>query len=132
MSDRPIAIVGASCRFPAAAGLEQFWQLLVTGGDAISEVGEERWSTRHYFHPERSEPGKSYTWSAGLINDVDLFDPSFFGISPREAMQMDPQHRLLLELVWHALEDGGVSAAKLASSGTGVYIGAASTDYSDL
>ncbi len=132
MSDGPIAIVGASCRFPGAASLEQFWQLLVAAGDAVSEVGGERWSTRFYFHPERGVPGKSYTWSAGLIPDVDLFEPSFFGISPREAMQMDPQQRLLLELVWHALEDGGVSAAKLAGSGTGVYIGASSTDYSDL
>jgi acyl transferase domain-containing protein/NADPH:quinone reductase-like Zn-dependent oxidoreductase/acyl carrier protein len=132
MSDGSIAIVGASCRFPGAASLEQFWQLLIAAGDAVSEVDHERWSTRFYFHPERSEPGKSYTWSAGLIIDFDRFEPSFFGISPREAMQMDPQQRLLLELVWHALEDGGISAAKLAGNGTGVYIGASTTDYSDL
>jgi acyl transferase domain-containing protein/acyl carrier protein len=132
MSDGPIAIVGASCRFPGAGSLEQFWQLLIAAGDAVSEVDGERWSTRFYFHPDRGEPGKSYTWSAGLIADVDMFEPSFFGISPREAMQMDPQQRLLLELVWHALEDGGVSAAKLTGSGTGVYIGASTTDYSDL
>jgi phthiocerol/phenolphthiocerol synthesis type-I polyketide synthase C len=132
MSDESIAIVGASCRFPGAGNLEQFWQLLASAGDAVTEIDSRRWSTGFYYHPERSEPGKSYTWSAGLIGDVDLFEPAFFGISPREATQMDPQQRLLLELVWHALEDAGIPAAKLSGSGTGVYVGASTTDYSDL
>ncbi len=132
MSDGSIAIVGASCRFPGADGLEAFWHLLVTGGDAVSEVDPGRWSTRFFYHPDRNQPGKSYTWSAGLIADVDQFEPSFFGISPREAVQMDPQQRLLLELVWHAIEDAGIPARRLAGSETGVYIGASATDYSDL
>src|SRR5437667_3644664 len=132
MSDGSIAIVGASCRFPGAEDLEAFWRLLASGTDAISEVDPQRWSTRFYFHPDRNERGKSYTWSAGLISGIDLFEPSFFGISPREAAQMDPQQRLLLELTWHAFEDAGISAGKIAGSATGVYIGASTTDYSDL
>jgi phthiocerol/phenolphthiocerol synthesis type-I polyketide synthase C len=132
MSDGLIAIVGASCRFPGASGLEAFWELLSSGTDAVTEVDPARWSTRFYYHPNRAEPGKSYTWSAGLLDDVDLFEPAFFGISPREAAQMDPQQRLMLELVWHAAEDAGITTAKLAGSATGVYIGASSTDYRDL
>jgi phthiocerol/phenolphthiocerol synthesis type-I polyketide synthase C len=132
MSDGSIAIVGASCRFPGADGLEAFWHLLASGGDAVSEVDPGRWSTRFFYHPDRNEPGKSYTWSAGLIGNVDQFEPSFFGISPREAAQMDPQQRLLLELVWHAIEDAGSPSRRLAGSATGVYIGASATDYSDL
>ena len=132
MSDGSIAIVGASCRFPGAPSLEAFWELLVSGTDAISEVDAGRWSTRFYYHPTYGEPGKSYTWSAGLIPDVDLFEPAFFGISPREAAQMDPQQRVLLELVWHATEDAGIPASRLAGSATGVYIGGSSTDYRDL
>src|SRR3954470_3165789 len=132
MSDGLIAIVGASCRFPGAAGLDAFWRLLISGTDAVTEVDEARWSTRFYYHPNRSEPGKSYTWSAGLLSDIDLFEPAFFGISPREAAQMDPQQRLMLELVWHAAEDAGIPTAKLAGTATGVYIGASSTDYRDL
>src|SRR4051812_1085896 len=132
MSDGSIAIIGASCRFPGAPSLDAFWELLVSGTDAISEVDAGRWSKRFWYHPTYGEPGKSYTWSAGLIPGVDLFEPGFFGISPREAAQMDPQQRILLELVWHAVEDTGVPAAKLAGSATGVYIGASSTDYRDL
>src|SRR6201981_661097 len=132
MSDGSIAIVGASCRFPGAGDLEGFWRLLDSGEDAVSEVDPQRWSTKFFDHPDRSEPGKSYTWAAGLIDNVDLFEPSFFGISPREAAQMDPQQRLLLELVWHAFEDGGSPPSKMSGSGAGVYIGASATDYSDL
>ncbi|HVC52497.1 MAG TPA: SDR family NAD(P)-dependent oxidoreductase [Stellaceae bacterium] len=132
MSDGSIAIVGASCRFPGAADLEAYWQLLVSGTDAITKVDQQRWSTRRFYHPQHGEPGKSYTWAAGLLTGVDLFDPAFFGISPREAAQMDPQQRLLLELVWHAAEDAGISAAKLAGSAAGVFIGASSTDYRDI
>src|SRR6266436_5398778 len=132
MSDGSIAIVGASCRFPGAEDLEEFWQLLASGTDAISEVDPQRWSTRFFYHPDRNEPGKSYTLAAGLISGIDLFEPSFFGISPREAAQMDPQQRLLLELAWHAIEDAGISAGKIAGSTTGDYIGASTTDYSEL
>ena len=132
MSDGSIAIVGASCRFPGAEDLEGFWRLLDSGGDAVSEVDPQRWSTKFFYHPDRSEPGKSYTWAAGLIDGVDLFEPSFFGISPREAAQMDPQQRVLLELTWHAFEDAGIPTSKISGSTTGVYIGASTTDYSDL
>src|SRR5271163_477155 len=132
MSDGSIAIIGASCRFPGASGLEAYWDLLASGTDAVSQVDASRWSTRFYYHPTRGEPAKSYTWSAGLLSDVDLFEPAFFGISPREAAQMDPQQRMLLELVWHATEDAGIPASKLAGSATGVYIGASATDYRDL
>src|SRR3954454_7147410 len=132
MSDGSIAIVGASCRFPGAPSLEAFWELLISSTDAISEVDAGRWSTRFYHHPTPGESGKSHTWSAGLISDVARFDPAFFGISPREAAQMDPQQRILLELVWHATEDAGIPASKLAGTATGVYIGASSTDYRDL
>src|SRR5258708_25300094 len=132
MTDESIAIVGASCRFPGAENLDEFWQLLASAGDAVSEVGDQRWSTRFYYHPDRSEPGKSYTWSAGLISGVYLLEASVCGISPREAAQMDPQQRLLLELAWHAFEDAGIPPSKMSGTATGVYIGASATDYSDL
>ena len=124
-----IAIVGMACRFPGASSLEAFWQILHEGRDVVGEINDDRWSTDYYYHPNPTQPGKSYTWSAGLLSGVDRFDAQFFGISPREAAQMDPQQRLLLELAWEALEDGGQLPERLARSDCSVFVGMSSTDY---
>src|SRR5207237_10911771 len=76
------------------------------------------------------EPGKSYTWAAGILDDVWSFDPAAFGISPREVEQMDPQQRLLLELTWEALEDAGIARSTLAGKPVGVFVGASAFDFS--
>jgi len=108
---------------------DQFWKALKNGKDLVSAIGEDRWGKASYYHSRQKEPGKSYTWSAGVIPDVDRFDAKFFGISPREAAEMDPQQRLLLELTWGALEDGGQVPEALAGSDCAVYVGIASNDY---
>ncbi len=119
-----------ACRFPGEADSpEAYWDVLKNGKDLVTEVSSERWGTNFYQHPDKKEPGKSYTFAAGVLPKVDEFDASFFGISPREAAQMDPQQRLLLELTWEALEDGQQIPESLAGSDCAVYIGIASTDY---
>ena len=45
---------------------------------------------------------------------------------------MDPQHRLLLETAWEALEHAGLSADRLAGSTTGVFVGLCGGDYGQL
>lgn len=129
---RPIAIIGASCRFPGADDLDAFWHLLAEGRDAITEIDDGRWSKGLYLHPRQSEAGKSYTFAAGVLKDVDRFDAGFFGMSPREALQMDPQQRLLLELVQDAIDDSGMTAARLSGSDTGVYVGVSGLEYANL
>ena len=48
-----------------------------------------------------------YVKAAPLLQRVDEFDAEFFGFSARDASLTDPQHRLLLETSWKALEDAG-------------------------
>jgi phthiocerol/phenolphthiocerol synthesis type-I polyketide synthase C len=127
----PIAIVGAACRFPGADGLEAFWGVLDQGRDVVTEVPDGRWSKDFHFHPDPAQPGKSYTWSAGVLDDVTGFDAAFFGISPREAEQIDPQQRLLLELAWEALEDAGAPASRLSGQACGVYVGLSGAEYAN-
>lgn len=125
-----VAIVGIACRFPGGIkSLDDYWDVLREGKDVVTEVPDARWSKDIYGHPGRKAAGRSYTWAAGVLPDIDKFDAAFFGISPREAAQMDPQQRLLLELTWEALEDGGFRADKLAGTDCGVYIGFASNEY---
>jgi acyl transferase domain-containing protein/acyl carrier protein len=132
MSFEPVALIGAACRFPGAPDLAAFAALLASGRDAVGEVPRTRWSRELFYHPDRSQPGKAYTYAAGCLDDVDMFDPMFFGISPREAVQMDPQQRLLLELTHEAIEDAGIDGSRLAGLPIGVYVGGSSSDYATM
>jgi acyl transferase domain-containing protein/acyl carrier protein len=128
--NKQIAIVGMACRFPGSVnGPEDFWALLRDEKDAVTHIPPERFGTDFYQHPSKREPGKSYTFSAGVLDDIAGFDAAFFGISPREARQMDPQQRLLLELAWEAFEDAGCKPRDMEGSNCAVYVGIASPDY---
>ena len=127
--NRSVAIIGSAFRLPATTKAS-FWSDLIDGRDLISTVAADRWSSDGFFHPHKTNPGSAYTFRAGSVGDVSLFDTSFFGISPREAAQMDPQQRLLLELSWEAFEDAGIKPSTMRGSRCGVYIGIASADYS--
>ncbi len=131
--DEPIAVIGIGCRFPGGADSPaSFWELLCDGVDAIREVPRDRWDVDAYYDPDPDAPGKSYSRWGGFLDRVDLFDPQFFGIAPREARRMDPQHRLLLEVAWEALENAGQAPSGLAGSQTGVFVGITSTSYAHL
>ncbi|RKS68199.1 tylactone synthase/type I polyketide synthase PikAI [Actinomadura pelletieri DSM 43383] len=128
-ADESVAIIGMSCRLPRSPDPAAFWRLLCEGRDAISETPGDRWDVPGREPGSVPPPGARY---AGLLDHVDRFDPGFFGISPREAVEMDPQQRLALELGWEALEDAAIVPGTLASSRTGVFVGAIADDYAIL
>ena len=126
-----LAIIGIGCRFPGDANdPETYWSILQNGVDAPVEVPPDRWDLRMYYDPEPGKPGKTNVRHGGFVKNIDRFDANFFGISPREASRMDPQQRLILEVGWEALEDGGQVLERLSGSSTGVFVGMSSFDYS--
>ncbi len=128
----PLAIVGAACRLPGAPDLAAFARLLAQGRDAVTEIPADRFAKARFLHPRRGEPARSYSFAAGIIDDVLGFDAAAFGLSPREAEEMDPQQRLLLEVAHHAFEDAGWPVDALAGRSIGVFIGASSHDHAEL
>jgi acyl transferase domain-containing protein len=115
----PIAVIGMSCRFPDADGVDAYWELLREGrGARIGDVPAERFS---------SEPGPDDAFyqprQGAFLPDVAGWDAEFFGFPAREALRMDPQQRLLMELAWEAMEDAGTPPPSLAGSRTGVLLG---------
>src|SRR6201994_4012773 len=123
------AVVGYAARFPGAPDTHEFWGVLRDGRDAISEVPADRWDVDEFFDADPAAPGKVVTRRAGFVDDVTGFDAPFFGMSTREVRMLDPQHRLLLETAWRAVEHSGTAPTALAGTNTGVYVGLATHDY---
>jgi acyl transferase domain-containing protein/NADPH:quinone reductase-like Zn-dependent oxidoreductase/acyl carrier protein len=123
------AIVGYAARFPGAQNASEFWDVLRDGRDATSEVPKDRWDVDEFFDAEPGVPGKVVTRRAGFVDDVTGFDAPFFGMSTREVRMMDPQHRLLLETAWRAVEHSGTAPTDLANTNAGVFVGLATHDY---
>lgn len=129
----PIAIVGAGCRLPAGIDdLAAYWAFLRAGCEARREVPRDRWDADAYYDADPSVPGTMVSRYGGFRERIDGFDAGFFGISPREAEEIDPQHRMLLEVAWEALEDAGQPPTELAGTRTGVFVGVMNADYGKL
>jgi acyl transferase domain-containing protein/NADPH:quinone reductase-like Zn-dependent oxidoreductase/SAM-dependent methyltransferase/acyl carrier protein len=128
-----IAIIGIGCRFPGRANdIQSFWKLLVDGREVVGEVPPDRWNIERFFDEEAGLPGKSIARRGGFLDGIDQFDPQFFGISPREAPYVDPQHRLLLETAWEAIEDAGLVLDLDRGTDLGVFVGISHNDYQGI
>lgn len=129
-----VAIIGIGCRFPGAPNPRALWQLICGGGDAISQVPADRYNIDAVYDPHPATPGKVMSRYGGFLEQIDQFDAAFFGISPREATKMDPQHRLLMEVAWEAMEDAGQLPHTLTEEeklNIGCFIGVITGDYWD-
>ena len=114
-----LAIVGMSGRFPGAANIEEFWSHLKTGHDALRRFTKEELIScgvppEVYDHPD-------YVPAGQVCDDIDLFDAAFFGIGKLEAVVMDPQHRVFMEVAWHAMESAGYAPRDGTPTACGVF-----------
>lgn len=126
ISDKEIAIIGMSGLFPGADNIDEFWNVLLYGKEALSELPKNRWKNTEF---ENINIPKAFIGRAGLITRADKFDAEFFKISPMEAKAMDPRQRTLLECVYHVVEDAGYKISDLANSKVGVFIGTENNEY---
>ncbi len=122
----PIAVIGMACRFPGGAeSPESYWDVL-RKAEPVPLVAIADRETGH-LRPSGSDGPQ--VPPAALLDDIDGFDAAFFGLTPTEAAVLDPQHRLLLEVSWEALERAGQSPERLAGTNTAVFTGIISPDY---
>ena len=127
-----IEIIGRATVAPGANSVDELQTVLTDGRCTITQIPADRWDLARFWHPAQGIPGKTYTFAAGVLDSLYNFDPAVFGLSQREALQMDPQQRIVLNLVWQALEDANLPLSKLAGERVGVYIGASNLEAGNL
>jgi polyketide synthase PksN len=131
VKDTDIAIIGIAGRFPGAENPAELWKNVVQEKSMLSKVPAERWDWRAYFGDPQKE-GKTDCCYGAFLDDVARFDALHFGISPAEAELLDPQHRILLEVAWEAVENAGYRKSALHNRRIGVFVGVEKQDYKEL
>ncbi|KAJ3480528.1 hypothetical protein NLG97_g8050 [Lecanicillium saksenae] len=134
---RPIAIIGMSCRLPGAVDTpEKLWEVVSAARNTWSRHPSHHSYGRNedaFYHPRAETLGTNHSQGGHFLNqDVAACDISFFNFTPDVAKSMDPQVRVLLEMVFEALESAGITLEMAASSLTSVFAGAMSHDYQDI
>ena len=124
-----IAIVGMSGRFPGADSLDDLWELLLSGNAMVERAPSDRLRLPG---PETGDHS-GIQWWGNFLRNPDAFDHRFFKKSSREAIAWDPQQRILLEVVYEALESAGYFGATSnpEPDDYGCYIGAVMSNYYD-
>ena len=129
----PVAVIGMACRLPGGIDSpEQLWEALLAGADLVTEVPADRWDADEYYDPERGVPGRTVSRWGAFIDDIAGFDAPFFGLDDQRATAIDPQHRLLMETSWEAVEQAGIAPSSLAGTRTGVYFGISHDDHTSI
>ncbi|MFW9261376.1 type I polyketide synthase, partial [Nostoc sp. CALU 546] len=125
-SIKGIAVIGMVGRFPGAKSIDEFWDNLCQGKESISFFSDEELEASGVDPAWLND--RNYVKAGVRLSDIEMFDAPFFDFSPKEAEIIDPQHRILLECAWEALENAGYNP----SSGkglTGVYVGTNMSNY---
>jgi len=100
-----VAVVGMAGRFPGAGSVAQLWANVVAGRESLTRFDPRTLDAAGVSAADYRQP--DYVPVRGVLPDIELFDADLFGYTPRDAEITDPQHRLLLECCWEALDAAG-------------------------
>lgn len=130
--NEPIAIIGTGCRFPGgSSSSSKLWDLLSNPRDVSSNITSTgRFNLDRFYHPEGGHNGTTNSQRGYLLEEnVRNFDAKFFSMPPGEAETVDPQQRILLEVVYEAIESAGLTIHRLSGSDTCCYVGIMCQDF---
>ncbi|MDW3191301.1 MAG: beta-ketoacyl synthase N-terminal-like domain-containing protein [Cytophagales bacterium] len=121
-----IAVIGMACRFPKSRNIQEFWEHIRAGDELVTQFSDEDLKTFGVDPKIKADPG--YVAAEAIVDEPGHFDAAFFGIPDSDAMMMDPQQRLMLEVSWNAMEDGGY-VPKDAAQNCGVFVSGGNNKY---
>ncbi|NOU16651.1 MAG: SDR family NAD(P)-dependent oxidoreductase [Bacteroidales bacterium] len=133
----PIAIIGMSGRYPLSDTLEELWEHLKAGHNCITQADTSRWNNsllRSLSKNEFYSSEKKYY--GGFLKNINKFDHQLFEVAEDRVLELTPETRMFLEIVWETFEDAGYSKDRLNElqdryqKGVGVFVGTMYNQYS--
>jgi len=118
----PIAIVGIGARLPEAQSVDTFWKNLVEGGDAFTDVTDDRWPKSVYYKAGERTPYRTYTTRGAFVRDF-VADWRRYRVPPKLIERNDPLQFMLLESALDALEDAGIDPQTVDGERVAVLMG---------
>lgn len=129
----PIAIVGMAMRLPGGIhNSTDLWKFLVNKGDARTSIPASRYNI-DAFHSASGAPGTIKTKHGYFLAEsdgLDHIDASFFSMSKAEVEKLDPQQRMLLEVVYECMENAGQTNWR--GDNIGCFVGTFGEDFQDI
>ncbi|HWQ04001.1 MAG TPA: SDR family NAD(P)-dependent oxidoreductase [Longilinea sp.] len=124
LDPKAVAIVGVGAILPDAPDANSFWKNIQSGRYSITEVPPDRWRVDLYYHPDASQPDKTYSKIGAWVRDFRL-EPQKMGIAipPRVLEQMDPAQQWAIAASYQALNDYGYPTRALDPARTAVILG---------
>ncbi|KAJ5744672.1 Male sterility NAD-binding [Penicillium manginii] len=126
LPDERIAVIGMACQLPGAGDHEAFREILKRGQSQHREVPDDRFGMETAWR----DIGK-HKWYGNFIDNHDTFDHKFFKKSPREISSTDPQHRLMLQVAYQAVEQSGYFGNDATNQPIGCFMGVGNVDYEE-
>jgi len=122
VTQEPVAIIGLGVVLPGASSVGQYWNNLVAGADAITDIPEHRRDPEFHGAPGTT-PDRTHGRRGGFVADTVDFDPLAFGIPPADIAEMEPDQVTALAAAAAAIEDAGGPTALGDRSKVGVILG---------
>ncbi|KUI67806.1 Conidial yellow pigment biosynthesis polyketide synthase [Cytospora mali] len=125
LPDDRIAVIGMAGHLPGAKDLDDFWHVLASGKSQHVEVPTDRFRMETPWRGAEADR----KWYGNFIQDHDTFDHKFFKKSPREMASTDPQHRVILQCAYQAVEQSGYFRSRDIDAHIGCYMGVGNDEY---
>ncbi|PKX89491.1 type I polyketide synthase [Aspergillus novofumigatus IBT 16806] len=128
----PIAIVGMGMRLPGGVRTaDDFWDVLIDQKDCSSEVPKTRYNIDAFYDPDKPQ---SVRTRRGYFLEEDYLekaDTNFLQLIPGfNTSELDPQQRLLMEVIWECMENAGQTGWR--GKDIGCYVGVFGEDWHEL
>jgi acyl transferase domain-containing protein len=104
----PVAIIGLACRYGGdIKNSEDLLRHVMEAKSVYGPLPKSRLDADFLYHPDQGQTGSIYTKGGYFLDgDINALDSAFFQLPENDVIAMDPQQKMLLENVYHALENG--------------------------